>query len=143
VTEKALAKGELTARQREQIALAVAEINDSKYCLAVHSVAGREAGLSDEDIRLARKAGARDSRAEAMLRFAQALTLQRGRISQEDLAALRRAGFSEPQLVEIIASVALNIFTNYLNVVFKTEVDFLLLHPELKRLKPARDSVHA
>ncbi len=128
--EQALAGGKLTAQQREQIALAVAEINDSRYSLAAHTATGRDAGLSEDEIWLARKAGANGRKAEAMLRFTQAVALQRGRISQNEIAALRKEGFSESELIEIIANIALNVFTNYLNIVFKTQVDFPLLHPE-------------
>jgi uncharacterized peroxidase-related enzyme len=135
--QKLLAAGQLTAHQREQIALTVGEINDSRYCLAAHSAIGRDVGLSEDDIWLARKAGANDAKAEAMLRFTQAVALQRGRVSHEDLVALRGAGFSDAQLIEILANVALNVFTNYVNILFKTQVDFLLLHPEIRQPKTA------
>ncbi len=131
--EQALAKGQITARQREQIALAVAEINDSRYCLVAHTIAGRTAGLSDEDIRLARKAAANDPKAGAMLRFTQAVVLQRGELGDEDFNAVRKAGISELEMIEIVANIALNLFTNYLNIIFDTEVDIPLLHPEVKR----------
>lgn len=122
-SEEALLDGQLTPQYREQIALAVAEINASNYCLAAHSVAGKSVGLADEEIRLARSAAAPDPKADAMLRFTQAIVLQRGRIGDEDFCALGRAGFSKAELVEILANIALNIFTNYLNIVAKTEMD--------------------
>jgi len=128
--ERSLAKSRLTAGEREQIALAVAEINDSKYCLAAHTASGKGAGLSPEDIRLARKAVAIDPRADAMLRFTQAIVLQRGDLGDEDLRALRLAGISEPEMVEIVATIAHNIFANYLSLVSRIEADFPLLHPE-------------
>lgn len=130
--ERALANGQLTARQREQIALAVAEINGSEYCLVAHTVNSRDAGLSEEEIGLARKAAANDRKAEAMLRFTQAVVLQRGRIRDTELRAVRSAGVSEAELIEVMANIALHVFTNYLNIVSKTEVDFPLLHPEVE-----------
>jgi len=130
--EKALANGQLTARQREQIALAVAEINGSEYCLVAHTVNSRNAGLSEEEIGLARKAAANDRKAEAILRLTQAVVLQRGHIRDNELRAVRSAGVSEAELIEVMANIALNVFTNYLNIVSKTEVDFPLLHPEVK-----------
>ncbi len=136
--EQALAAGQLTAADRERLALAVAEINDSKYCLVAHTLTSRDAGLGDEDIRLARKAAATDPKAEAMLRFTQAVVLHRGNIRDEALKAVREAGFSDAEVIEIVANIALNIFTNYLNLVANTEVDFPLLHPELKSTDAAR-----
>jgi uncharacterized peroxidase-related enzyme len=124
LAEGALAEGRLSDRQREQIALAVAEINGSQYCLLAHSLAGRHAGLSGEEIESARRAAASDAKADRMLRFTQSMVLQRGEISDEDLGALRKAGFSDAEVIEIVANIALNIFTNYLNILSKTEVEF-------------------
>ena len=59
-----------------------------------------------------------------MLRFTQSMVLQRGEISDDDLGALRKAGFSDAEVIEIVANIALNVFTNYLNILSKTEVDF-------------------
>jgi uncharacterized peroxidase-related enzyme len=123
LAEGALAQGQLSGRQREQIALAVAEINGSKYCLLAHSATGRNAGLTAEEIQSARRAAAPDAKADRMLRFTQSMVLQRGEISDEDLGALRKAGFSDAEIIEIVANIALNIFTNYLNILSKTELD--------------------
>ena len=122
--EEALAGGRLSERQREQIALAVAEINGSKCCLLAHSLRGSNAGLTAEEIGSARRATAPDGKAGQMLRFTQSIVLQRGEISDEDLSALRKAGFSEAEMIEIVANIALSVFTNYANIVSKTEVDF-------------------
>jgi uncharacterized peroxidase-related enzyme len=124
LAEGALAEGRLSERQREQIALAVAEINGSKYCLLAHALAGRNAGLSEEEIESARRAAASDAKADRMLRFTQSMVLQRGEISDEDLGALRKAGFSDEEVIEMVANIALNVFTNYLNILSKTELDF-------------------
>lgn len=125
--ERALASGMLTREQRKQIALLVAEINNSDYCLVTHSDSAKNCGLSEEDIRLARRATAVDPKAEAMLRFTLLVTLQRGDIKREDLRAVFKAGFSEGEVMEIIANIALNIFANYLNVVFRNEADCAVL----------------
>ena len=118
-----LAEGRLTEREREQIALAVAEINGSEYCLLAHSLAGGNAGLSGEEIQSARRAAASDAKSAQMLRFTQSVVLQRGEISDEDLGALRKAGFSEAEMIEIVANIALNIFANYLNILARTGPD--------------------
>ena len=132
LVDKALANGQITPRQREQIALAVAEINSCSYSLSVHCALGLNLGLSEEDIRLARKATASDPQTKAMLRFTQAVVLQRGGISRDELQMLRAAGFRDAQIIEILAGVGLNIFTNYFNTVAKTQADFPLITPEVE-----------
>jgi uncharacterized peroxidase-related enzyme len=127
--DAALVRGRLTPRQREQVALAVAEINGSSYSLSAHYAAGKRLGLTPREMQLARNASAADEKAETMLRFTQAVVLQRGEISDEDFQALVQAGFTNEQIVEIVANIALNIFANYFNSVAKTEVDFPLLQP--------------
>ncbi|MGA3180082.1 MAG: carboxymuconolactone decarboxylase family protein [Verrucomicrobiota bacterium] len=120
----ALARGRLSAQEREQIALAVAEINGSNYCLRAHTAQGRICGLTEEEIEYSRRAAAPEPKAAQMLRFTQLIVLQRGEISDEDLGALRKAGFTDEEAIEIVANIALNIFTNYLNILSKTAGDF-------------------
>jgi uncharacterized peroxidase-related enzyme len=127
--DAALLRGQLTPRQRQQVALAVAEIHGSNYGLSAHYDAGKSLGLTQEEMQSARNATAADPKAETMLRCTRAIVLQRGDISDEDFEALREAGFTDAQIVEIVANIALNIFSNYFNSVAKTEVDFPLLQP--------------
>ena len=127
--DAALVRGLLTPRERLQVALAVAEINGSSYSLSAHHDMGKSLGLTHQEMRLARNATAADPKAETMLRFTQAVVLQRGEVSDDDFQALRKAGFTDAQIVEIVANIALNIFSNYFNSVAKTEVDFPLLQP--------------
>src|SRR5882724_6308714 len=143
--DAALVRGRLTPRQRQQVALAVAEINGSSYSLSAHYEAGKNLGLTQEEMQLARNATATDPKAETMLRFTQAVVLQRGEISDEDFQALRKTGFTDAQIVEIVANIALNIFSNYFNSVAKTEVDFPLLQPGadaprvgISKIRPAK-----
>ena len=127
--DAALVRGQLTPRQRQQVALAVAEINGSSYGLSAHYDTGKSLGLTHQEMQLARNAAAEDPKAETMLRFTQAVVLQRGDISDEDFQALGKAGFTDAQTIEIVANIALNIFSNYVNSVARTEVDFPLLQP--------------
>src|SRR6266481_5630448 len=130
--DAALVRGQLSARQREQVALAVAEINGCAYSLSAHYDAGKSLGLTHEEMHLARNATAADPKAEMMLRFTQAVVLQRGEISEDDFEALGKAGFTDAQIVEIVANIALNIFSNYFNSVAKTEADFPLRQPGME-----------
>ena len=125
----ALAGGVLGAKLGEQIAVAVAQRNDCEYCLAAHTALGRKAGASAEEMRAAQIGEAADPRTAAALRFALQLVEQRGKIAAADVVALRAAGFDAEQMVEILAHVALNLFTNYVNVAFAVPVDFPAVAP--------------
>ena len=107
----ALAQGQLTLRQRELLALTVAEINGAKYCLSAHYALARKLGLNHEEIRAARRATSANPQTHAMLRFAQAVALQRGELSDADFQSLRQAGFTDSLIAEIVSNIALNIFT--------------------------------
>ena len=125
----ALARGQLTPRQRELLALTVAEINGAKYCLSAHYALARKLGLDEAEIRAARHAAATDPETQAILRFAQAVSIQRGEVSDVDFQALRQAGFTDALVTEIVSNIALNIFTNYFNSVARTDIDFPVLKP--------------
>jgi uncharacterized peroxidase-related enzyme len=119
-----LASGVLDRRFREQIAIAVAETNACGYCLAAHHVLGALAGLTPDEMTRNRQAQSGDARREAGLRFAKAVVVDRGQVSDAALAAVRSAGFGDAEIVEIVANVAVNILTNYINHVAQTAVDF-------------------
>ena len=120
----ALAKGVLPARVREQLALAIAEVNGCDYCLSAHSLLGKGAGLTPEAIEAARRGEAADPKEGALLQFAREVVATRGQVSDEALAAVRAAGASDAELVEVVAQVAANILTNYTNNVARTQIDF-------------------
>jgi uncharacterized peroxidase-related enzyme len=115
----------LDARIREQIALATAQVSGCDYCLSAHSYLGANlAKLSTAEITLNRQGRSSDARANAALTFARAVAMSRGKVTDADIAAVRSAGFTEAELVEIVASVALNVLTNLINNVAETDIDF-------------------
>ena len=120
----ALKKGLLPASLQEQVALTVGEVNACDYCLSAHSALGRGAGLSSDEIAASRDGRSSDARAAAALQFARALLDRRGDVTDQDLARVRAAGFGDAEIAEIIAHVALNVFTNYFNRAVRTEIDF-------------------
>jgi uncharacterized peroxidase-related enzyme len=130
----ALAAGVLAPKLREQIALAVAEINCCGYCLSAHTLLGGKAGLTADEILNARRSAAADSKSDAALKLTRAVTLQRGVIADSDLQASRVAGLNDAEIIEVVQHVALNILTNYTNNVAQTIIDF----PEVKpgKLEP-------
>ena len=121
---QALAGGALPPRLREQIALVVGETNGCDYCVAAHTALGKGAGLSDQEACDARRATARDAKEAAALAFARRVVSERGHVADDDMQTLRQAGYNDGEIAEIVAAVALNIFTNYFNHVAGTEVDF-------------------
>jgi uncharacterized peroxidase-related enzyme len=121
---QALAGGSLPRRLREQIALVVGEANACGYCLAAHTALGRRAGLTEEEAKEARRASSRDGKERAALVFARKVVQDRGVVTDDDVEQLRRAGYTDGQVGEIVANVALNIFTNCFNHVAATELDF-------------------
>lgn len=114
----------LNAKLREQIALTTAEINGCRYCASAHTAIGKMSGLDDAAILNARRATSDDARTDAALKFASALIVSRGKVSPADYQAVTAAGYTEKEITEIVANVALNILTNYFNEVAGTEVDF-------------------
>ncbi len=129
----ALGKGSLSPKLREQIALVVAQDNECEYCLAAHSAIGRTVGLSEEAIRDSRRGESPDGKEAAILEFASTLVVNRGWVTDEEVARVRKVGVTEGETAEIIANVSLAIFTNYLNHVAQTEIDF----PEVEQLAVA------
>lgn len=121
---EALASGQLSPRQRELISLAVAQENACQYCLSAHSAIGRAVGLNDYDIELAREGGAANPVDNAIIRFVFDVIRTRADISDEDLAKARKDGLTDELIIEIIANIALNVLTNYLNKIAGTEIDF-------------------
>jgi len=120
----ALAKT-LDVKTRERIALAVAQVNGCDYCLSAHTyLALNLAKISPEEIALNRKGASGDEKANAAVSFAAKVARERGHVTENDLAAVRAAGFTDAQIVEIVGLVAENTFTNYLNEVVKTDIDF-------------------
>jgi len=120
----ALQTGTLDAKVQEQIGLAVAESNLRDYCLAAHVILGRKAGLNEDEIADAIRAKAVNTKTDAIMKLARGIIVERGEISDLELARARAAGLTDGEIVEIVANVVLNIFMNYLDHVARTVVDF-------------------
>ncbi len=129
----ALSEGRIGAALGEQIAVAVANYNSCEYCVSAHTVLGKKAGVSAEAMASARDGRSEDRRTQAAIDFALAIVANRAHITDADFQAIRTSGFDDEEIVEIIAHVALNLFTNYLNVSLCVPVDF----PSVKPLRAA------
>ena len=121
----ALNKGALPAQTRERVALAVAEINGCDYCLSAHTYLAKNlAKLDDAEIAANRRGVSNDPKAAAAVRFAAKVARERGHVSDDDVRTVKLAGYDDAQVIEIVLHVALNTWTNYINNVAKTEIDF-------------------
>jgi uncharacterized peroxidase-related enzyme len=121
----ALSKGALPPATRERVALAVAEINSCGYCLSAHTYFGKNlAKLDDAEIAANRNGASNDAKADAAVRFAAKVARERGHVDEADVRVVKAAGYTDAQVVEIVLHVALNTWTNYINEVAKTEIDF-------------------
>jgi uncharacterized peroxidase-related enzyme len=120
----ALNKGTIPAKLREQIALVVSQANGCEYCLSAHSAIGKMVGLTAEQIRDSRLGTAVDPKTDALIRFARKVVETHGRVSDADLEDVREAGYDDGAIAEVVAHVALSVFTNYFNNVAETDIDF-------------------
>ena len=121
---QALAGSSLSAQLREQISLAVSNANSCQYCASAHTAVGKMIGLDADELAQNLQGYASDPKVEAALQFAQSVILKRGWVEDDELQQVRDAGYTEGELVEIIATIAFTIFTNYFNHIAETEIDF-------------------
>jgi uncharacterized peroxidase-related enzyme len=126
----ALAKGSIGVKTGERIALAIAEFNACSYCLSAHTYLGKNvAKLDDAEMTANRKGTSSDAKADAAVRFAVSVARERGHVSDAAVQAVKMAGFSDAEVMEIVLHVALNTLTNYVNEVALTEIDFPIVKP--------------
>ena len=121
----------LDAGMRERIALAVSEVNGCEYCIRAHGFIGTRVGKLDlDEMELNRQGKSNDPKAEAAVSFAKKVIESRGKVSDEDLVAVRAAGWSDAQIIEVIALSVQFLYTNFVNNVFQTEIDFPVLEAQ-------------
>lgn len=129
----ALSGGLLDAKTREKLALLTAQENSCDYCLSAHTAIGKMVGLNHEEIVSSRQGHGSDPKTIAALNLAKKILDAKGQISDEELSAARNAGLSDGEIAEVIAHVALNVFTNYFNIATGVDIDF----PKVSHLEVA------
>ncbi|MEQ8193906.1 MAG: carboxymuconolactone decarboxylase family protein [Rhodospirillales bacterium] len=127
-----LAGGLLDAKLRERIMLAVAGENGCDYCASAHTLLAKKAGIDDRDLVLGLKGESADATADAALKFAKAVIAARGKVTDADIEAVRKAGYGDGEITEIVANIAFGIYTNYFNHVADTEIDFPVVRTQAK-----------
>ncbi|MFI8962455.1 carboxymuconolactone decarboxylase family protein [Streptomyces sp. NPDC053493] len=129
---EALVGGSFSARQREQLALYIAQRNDCTYCVSAHTLRGGKVGLSEQellDTRHGQDHG--DPHMDQVLRITGAIMESGGRVTDAALADARAAGVTDGELAEIVGHVALNVLSNFFNHVAQPELDFPLVPAQL------------
>lgn len=120
-----LAHGGLTKQDQETIKLVVSGVAGCDYCVAAHSLLGKMTGLKPEVLAQLRSGGATgDAKRDALVQFVRTLTTTSGTVTEETFAAIKNAGYSDSQLVDISLAVALTVFTNVFNRINDTDIDF-------------------
>ena len=122
--EGALSRGSLDAKLRQELALAVGQKDGCEYCVSAHTALGKLAGLTDQQVLNSREGLGTSPKATAALAFARELVEKRGQVPASSVQALRDQGFTDGDIAEIVAHVALNVFTNYFNIALDVDVDF-------------------
>lgn len=123
--DEALSKGRLNTATRERIGIAIAQTNGCDYCNAAHSYLAKTLAKLDEAELAANRAGAStDAKAHAAVAFAVKVATSKGRVTEADISTVRSVGYSDAEIIEFIGLIALNVMSNYVNIVGQTEIDF-------------------
>lgn len=121
---KALDGASIDAKTRESIALTTSGANGCDYCAAAHTAIGKRLGLSDDEAWANLHGRSSEPTRAVALQFARAIVDKRGWVSDSELQLVRKAGFGDAEIAEIVATVATTTFSNYFNHVAETDIDF-------------------
>jgi uncharacterized peroxidase-related enzyme len=124
-----LQEGALDQLTHESIYMATSDYNGCTYCLSAHSAVAEQAGMSEDEIERAQRFESEDEQRAAALRFAREVVDTRGHPSEESLEKARNAGYTDEQIMEMIATVALATFSNYMNETIDPELDLPIREP--------------
>jgi AhpD family alkylhydroperoxidase len=115
---------------REAVYLAVSQNNGCNYCVSAHTMLAKRAGMSDEQILAIRKFQPQSDKLRALVKFVLRVMETKGFVDDADVAAVRKAGYSDGQIAESVAYIGLATYSNLFNHVFNTPLDF----PEAPKL---------
>ena len=120
----ALEEGDLSGKAQEALALRIGEIHGCQYCTAAHTAKAESIGATAEETIALRKGKSDDPKIQGLLTLAETMVSNRGQLDDQALQAARATGLSDAELLETVAIVACNTFTNYVNALAQTVVDF-------------------
>lgn len=123
--DAALGQGALSKGDIEAIRLAVSELNGCDYCVAAHTLVGKMVGLAPEAMKSIRAGEASgDAKRDALLSLVREVQETRGTVPAAAVEAVLAAGYTQQQLIEALLVISLITFTNLVNRVNDTELDF-------------------
>ncbi|WP_030348784.1 carboxymuconolactone decarboxylase family protein [Streptomyces sp. NRRL S-1022] len=126
----ALSEGVIPAPVRERLAIATAQYNNCEYCLSAHTYIGAHVAKVDtEELERARDAESSDPHTAALLALSVAVARDRGSIDERQLKVARAAGVTDAEIAEVVGNLALNILTNYFNLVADTDNEWPVVTP--------------
>ena len=121
----ALAAGTLSRQEQETIKLVVSEVAGCDYCVAAHRLLGKMTGLKPEVLTQIRAGVATgDAKRDALVHFVRKLQQTSGTISEAEVSAIKAAGYTDAQIVDISLAIAVTVFTNVFNRINDTVLDF-------------------
>jgi len=130
--------GFFSPKEVQAIYLATSQSNECTYCLAAHTALGKMAGFSEEETLELRTATIQDEKLRALTGLAKEITQTKGHPGQERINEFFRAGYGQQALVELVGMIAFKTFSNYLNHIADTPIDF----PEARDLQENTPSIY-
>lgn len=121
----AVAGGTLKPAVRERLAIATAQLNGCEYCLSAHTYIGANIAKVDADeLNSARRAQSTDPHVAALLTLSNTIAANAGDVDEVDVETARESGVTDEEIGEVVANLALNILTNYFNVLARVDNDW-------------------
>jgi uncharacterized peroxidase-related enzyme len=121
----AIMAGALGGKLVKMVILATSELNGCEYCVSAHTKMALDDNLlTEEECLNARRLVGSDEKSEAMLEFVEKVYQTKGKVKDEDIQALESKGFNHAQMVEILGTMALATFANYISNVGQPVLDF-------------------
>ena len=124
IFNKTMNSGKLSPQLREQLALTIAGYNKCNYCASAHTAMGSRTGIDSFELHCNLEGRSSNGKTQAALQLARALVEKRGKVDQETLQMVKLAGYTNEEIIEIVAHVGLNTFTNYFNEAIQSHIDF-------------------
>jgi AhpD family alkylhydroperoxidase len=116
--------GTFDTRTREAIALAVGAVDECAYCQSAHTMSAKAAGFTEEEtVAIRRGAAGDDSKLAALLQVAREIAGEVGDTSDAAWDKALAEGWTDTELTEVFAHVAVNLYTNYFNHHARTDLD--------------------
>jgi uncharacterized peroxidase-related enzyme len=120
-----LAAGTLSKQDQQTIKLLVSSVAGCDYCVAAHSLLGKMTGLPQDVLRHIRAGEPTgDAKRDALIHFVKLIASTSGTIAEAEFNAIKAAGYTDAELVEISLAVAITVFTNVFNRINDTAIDF-------------------